>query len=250
MRYFIEFSYLGTDFMGFQIQPNAKTVEGELENAMSKLLRQSIDINGSSRTDTGVHAFQQFAHFDIENPIDTSQLAYTLNKILPKSIFIKRIFEVSDNIHARFDAISRKYEYRILQQKNPFLQNQGYLFPSGLDLDLMNSAGEILMQNTDFQCFSKVNTQVNHFRCDIMEAFWKESENQLIFTIKADRFLRGMVRAIVGTMIEVGMMRTSLEKFESILKSKNRSEAGRAVPPQGLFLKEVNYPIGIFEVNP
>jgi tRNA pseudouridine38-40 synthase len=241
-RYFIELAYKGTNFKGFQIQPNVKTVEGELEKAISILLKKEIDITGSSRTDTGVHAMQQFVHFDFEVSLEVDQLAYRLNKILDFDILIKRVFEVSINHHARFDAIARRYEYRIETKKNPFSRDFTYQFFNKIDVVQMNNVAQLLLQHDDFQCFSKVNTQVNHFRCNIITAHWSVVDTALVFTIEADRFLRGMVRAIVGTLLEVGLGSLDQEGFQAILDAKNRSNAGRAVPAEGLFLMEVKYP--------
>jgi tRNA pseudouridine38-40 synthase len=242
MRYLIECSYKGTEFHGWQKQPNATSVQENIEKALSMVLKQSTEIIGSSRTDTGVHAEQQFAHFDVELPIlNTAKLVHSLNGILPKGIAIKQILAVKDNFHSRFDATHRRYLYRILPKKNPFWSDISYYFHSGLDIGKMNFAGEILKKHTDFQCFSKVNTDVMTFNCKIEVALWEYQGDFLLFHIKADRFLRGMVRAIVGTMIEVGAGRMSLEGFENIILSKNRGKAGRAVPPEGLTLMEVGY---------
>ena len=242
MRYFVELAYRGTNFNGFQIQPNGITVEGELEKALSIVLRQPIDVTGSSRTDTGVHALQQFVHFEVDfQVVELVQLKYRLNKMLGKDIQTKAIFEVAQDKHARFDAVSRKYEYRIIQEKDIFLQSLAYFYHGKTDIDKMNEAAKLLLVHADFQCFSKVNTEVNHFECTIEEAYWQQRQNQLIFTIKANRFLRGMVRAVVGTLLEVGEGKISLTDFQAVLDSKNRSKAGRAVPPEGLFLVEVNY---------
>lgn len=242
MRYLIECSYKGTAFHGWQIQPNAMTVQEEIEKALSIILKQKIEITGSSRTDTGVHAFQQYAHFDVEAVIpNLDKFAHGLNGILPRSIAIRRISLVADDFHSRFDATHRRYLYRIVQEKNPFWNEMAYYIRTYLDIDLMNKAGEILVQHIDFQCFSKVKTDVATFDCKIAFAYWERQEQFLLFHIKADRFLRGMVRAIVGTMIEVGAGRMLLADFEQIILSKNRNNAGRAVPPEGLALVEVGY---------
>lgn len=243
MRYFIECSYKGTNYCGWQIQENANTVQAEIEKALSILLKNSISITGSSRTDAGVHAIQQIAQFDVENEtLNLENLTYRLNKILPFDISIKHIFSVKDNYHCRFEATSRKYEYHISPFKNPFKRGLYYEFNQDLDLDLMNEASQILFQYLDFECFSKIKTDVNTFNCTITEARWEKRENDLlIFHIKANRFLRGMVRAIVGTLLEVGMGKLSIDDFEQIILSKNRKEAGRAVTAEGLFLMEVNY---------
>lgn len=241
-RYFIEFAYLGTNYSGWQIQPHNLTVQERLEKAFSTLLKQKIEITGSSRTDSGVHAQQQFAHFDVDFEItDTSQLVYRLNKMLPADVAIRKIFRVNTDYHSRFEASSRRYEYRIARRKDPFQSAYSYHFEAVLDVKQMNECCEILLKHIDFECFSKVHTQVFTFNCNILEAFWEEQEHLLIFHIKANRFLRGMVRAIVGTLLEVGLGRMNAEEFEAVILSKNRQKAGRAVPAHGLFLMEVNY---------
>jgi tRNA pseudouridine38-40 synthase len=243
MRYFIECAYKGTNYCGWQIQINANTVQSELEKALSILLKTKIDLTGSSRTDTGVHAMQQMAHFEIEEEIvDCINLVYRMNRVLPFDISVSKIFKVADDYHSRFEATSRKYEYRISRKKNPFQRGLFYEFSGELNVNLMNEACQILFKHIDYQCFSKINTDVFTFNCTIEEARWEEhSDGMLVFHIKANRFLRGMVRAIVGTLLEVGSGRLSLEDFEQIILSKNRKKAGRAVPAEGLFLMEVNY---------
>jgi tRNA pseudouridine38-40 synthase len=243
MRYFIECSYRGTNYCGWQIQENANTVQAEIEKALSILLKNPTSIMGSSRTDAGVHAMHQVAHFDVEHEIvNLENLTYRLNKILPFDLAIKRIFPVKEDYHSRFEATSRKYEYRISKFKDPFQKGLYYEFNQELNIDLMNEACQKLFQYIDFECFSKIKTEVNTFDCTIMEAYWRvENNGMLVFYIKANRFLRGMVRAIVGTLLEVGAGQLSGEDFEQIILSKNRKKAGRAVPAEGLFLMEVNY---------
>ncbi len=243
MRYFIECSYRGTRYSGWQIQENANTVQAEIEKGLSILLNKTISIMGSSRTDAGVHAIQQVAHFDVENEIlNPENLGYRLNKILPYDISIRRIYPVKDDYHCRFEAISRRYEYHISPLKNPFQKDLYYEFNHDLNIELMNEGCQVLFQHIDFECFSKIKTDVNTFNCTIMEASWEKRENEiLVFQIKANRFLRGMVRAIVGTLLEVGSGKLSVDDFEQIILSKNRKNAGRAVPAEGLFLMEVNY---------
>lgn len=247
MRYFIELSYRGTAYHGWQRQGNALSIQEIVEKALSVLLKQPIGIIGSGRTDTGVHAEQQFAHFDCEEIADLQALTYKLNKFLPPDVSIKRLFVVESNVHARFTATARKYEYRICYRKNPFLQNLIYEYQIPLDIALMNQAAQLLLRYDNFQSFSLVNTQVKTFRCKITEAVWIEESDLLIFHIRADRFLRGMVRAIVGTLLEIGRGRTKVGDFEQIILSKDRRMAGRAAPPQGLFLMEVSYPPEVFE---
>ncbi len=242
MRYLLEFSYKGTNYCGWQIQQNANSVQAEIEKGLSLLLRTPQGVTGSSRTDTGVHAVQQFAHFDTEIIIeDTSEMIYKLNKILPNDIAVLSLQKVENTFHSRFDATSRKYEYRITRKKSPFLFGTAYYFIKDLDIDSMNNAANILFEYTDYESFSRIKTEVKTFECTIMEARWEKIGNDLIFHIKANRFLRGMVRTIVGTMLEIGLGRKSVADFEQIIVSKNRKNAGRAVPAEGLFLVEVNY---------
>jgi tRNA pseudouridine38-40 synthase len=242
MRYFIEFSYHGKNYHGFQTQPNATSVQETLTKAMQLLVDKSIEIVGAGRTDSGVHAKQMFAHFDVADVIDTSYWIPKLNAYLPKDIVIYNIFEVSKEVHARFDAKSRTYEYYIHTFKDAFLEDTSWYYFQQLDVDQMNKACQILFEYIDFECFSKVHTDVHTFNCTITEANWKRVNNQLIFTVKADRFLRNMVRAIVGTMINVGNGKTTLEEFRAIIESKNRSKAGFSVPAHGLFLVAIEYP--------
>jgi tRNA pseudouridine38-40 synthase len=243
MRYFIECAYRGTKYSGWQIQKNALTVQEELENALTTLLKAKISLTGSSRTDAGVHAMQQFAHFETEEEIlDCLNLVYRMNKLIPYDISVQKIYKVADDYHSRFEAISRKYEYRISRKKNPFHRGLSYEFNGNLNIDLMNEACQVFFKYIDYQCFSKINTDVLTFNCTISEAHWKEeTKDLLVFHIKANRFLRGMVRAIVGTLLEVGMGKLSVSQFEKIILSKDRKKAGRAVPAEGLFLMEVNY---------
>lgn len=241
MRYFIHLSYNGKNYCGWQRQPHSLSVQEELEKAMSLLLREPIALVGAGRTDTGVHARNYFAHFDY-TPSLPHNLVNKLNSFLPKEIAIKDIFSVSDSAHARFDATSRTYQYFISLEKNPFLYEQSYYLFQSLDISLMNEACKILFEFNDFQCFSKSNTDVKTYICELKEAHWREEEGLLIFRITADRFLRNMVRAIVGTMIEVGNKKISLTEFRSIIESKNRSKAGFSVPGNALFLEEITYP--------
>jgi tRNA pseudouridine38-40 synthase len=241
MRFFIKFSYNGTNYHGWQKQPNAVSVQEILENGLSTILNKKIELVGAGRTDTGVHAKEMFAHFDCDRLFDAESINHKLNSFLPKDIAIFDIFIVSDNAHARFDAKKRTYQYHINSFKNAFYTNQSWYYHQKLDIDLMNQAALILLKHTDFQCFSKVNTDVYTFDCKIYEAFWKNENNQLIFTITADRFLRNMVRAIVGTLVLVGLEKLTLKDFEQIIINKNRSEAGFSVPACGLFLTKIEY---------
>ena len=260
MRYFIKLAYNGTNYHGWQYQPNASSVQETLNKAFSVVLNsgssdigqaKQIDIMGAGRTDTGVHAKEMFAHFDFENPISVSSLVHKLNSFLPKDIVIYDIFPVKDDAHARFDAKKRTYEYHVNTFKDVFSQDKSWHFHQELDLDLMNKASRMLFDHTDFQCFSKVNTDVNTFDCTIFEAYWtrgtaeqgadKRENDDLIFTISANRFLRNMVRAIVGTLVNVGLHKITLEDFNEIIKSKNREKAGFSVPAHGLYLTKIEY---------
>lgn len=241
MRYFIELAYKGTNYHGWQYQPDADSVQETLNKALSLLLKSDIDIVGAGRTDTGVHAKQMYAHFDFEREIDASQLVHKLNSFLPKDIAIFNILKVSDEAHARFDATKRTYEYYIHTTKDVFENEGSYQFQLPLDIDKMNEACQILFKHNDFECFSKVNTDVNTFNCVIFEANWKQNGSKLVFTISADRFLRNMVRAIVGTMINIGTGKISLADFEKIIDSKDRSKAGFSVPAHGLYLTKIEY---------
>jgi len=245
MRYFLDISYDGTDYHGWQIQQNATSVQQTLNEALSTILRQDITTVGSGRTDSGVHAIQQIVHFDHELALD-KKLVQGLNSLLPSAIAINEIRLVKKDISARFDAISRSYEYRIHRSKNPFLKNRSYCFSKKLDLKLMNEACEKLKIWRDFECFSKVHTQVSHFECQLTEAVWNEDNEALIFNVNANRFLRGMVRAIVGTMLDLGENKITLKAFEAILKSKDRKQAGKSAPAHGLYLKAIEYPGNIY----
>jgi tRNA pseudouridine38-40 synthase len=242
LRYFIELSYNGKAYHGWQNQPNSISVQQVLEEALSVLLQTKIEIVGAGRTDTGVHASQMFAHFDVEFEIDISTLAFKLNSFLPNDISIHDIFKVKDDAHARFDAISRTYHYKISTTKNVFTINFAYRLQVPLDIKKMNDACNILLQYKDFQCFSKSNTDVKTYYCTIEKAEWIEEQNDLIFIITADRFLRNMVRAIVGTMINIGLGKIQVKDLISIIQSKNRSEAGFSVPAHGLYLTQITYP--------
>lgn len=242
MRYFIQLAYNGKGYHGWQIQPNAITVQQTIENALSTILNTKLSIIGAGRTDTGVHASSMFAHFDFEGDFDRDDLVYKLNSFLPNDIAIKQIFEVKKEVHARFYATKRTYNYRIALTKNVFDYEYSYYMQMPLDINKMNEASELLLDYIDFQCFSKSNTDVKTYNCKIDTAFWKKENNMLIFTISADRFLRNMVRAIVGTMINVGLGKINVDDIHEIIKSKNRSEAGFSVPAQGLYLTEVAYP--------
>lgn len=242
MRYFIEFAYNGKKFHGFQSQPDAASVQETLEKALTTLLRENIVIVGAGRTDAGVHAKQMFAHFNTELEIESDYWSHKLNSYLPPSIVIYRIFKVSEDAHARFDASSRTYEYYLHTFKDAFITEGSWHHSNQLDINKMNEACQILFEYNDFECFSKVHTDVNTFNCKITEAHWKQAGNQLIFTITADRFLRNMVRAIVGTMVNIGLGKIEIADMHEIIKSKNRGNAGFSVPAHGLYLVNVTYP--------
>lgn len=246
-RYFMELAYCGTHYHGWQIQPNGNSVQAEIEQALSKRLRQPVSILGSGRTDTGVHAQQQFAHFDLPEPLDDlEQITYSLNAMLPPDIAIRRIFPVDPDAHARFSAISRYYQYRITRRKDAFRPMQSYYFRYPLNQEGMNEAAQLLLVHTDFQSFSRAKAAVKHFHCTIDLAEWRPDTGlDLTFHIRANRFLWGMVRAIVGTLLEVGQGRMSVAEFEQIILARDRKVAGRAAPASGLFLCEVGYPKGL-----
>ncbi|MBL3654573.1 tRNA pseudouridine(38-40) synthase TruA [Fulvivirga sediminis] len=242
MRYFFEISYHGKKYHGWQRQKNAISVQQVVEDAMSLILNQSIVITGSGRTDTGVHCKQQFFHADLEQEIDTGKLRYNLNSYLPEDISINAIFAVNEEAHARFTATSRSYEYYVSKQKNPFYHDMSFIFVKPMDITTMNQAASLLIGEHDFESFSKVKTDVNNFWCNITEAVWMDHEEYYVFHISANRFLRGMVRAIVGTLFLVGSGKLSINDFQQIINNKNRRDAGAAAPPQGLFLTRVVYP--------
>lgn len=242
----MDISYKGTHFSGWQNQKGVETVQGAIEHSLATLLKTKVPIMGSGRTDAGVHGDHQIAHFNLETEIETDALLYKLNAFLSRDISINWIRPVRDNVNARFEANSRLYNYHIHQHKNPFKNELSYYYKYPINVESINKACELIKRWQNFECFSKVHTEVNHFNCDIFEAKWTESEGAHLFEIKANRFLRGMVRAIVGTLLDVGEGKTSLEKFQQILESNNRSMAGRAVPATGLYLMKVEYPSDIY----
>lgn len=242
-RYFIELAYNGSKFHGWQIQKNAKSVQEFLNHALSMVSSEKIETTGAGRTDTGVHALQMFAHFDSHlSPQQWNDKVFHLNCILDEDIVVKRIFRVNANAHARFDATSRSYEYHISLGKNPFNKDFSYNFKGKPDIVKMNEAAGLLFQYEDFSCFSKSNTQVFTNNCKILHSQWKESDESMIYYISANRFLRNMVRAITGTLLNVGVGKINVEEFKKIIENKNRSDAGMSVPAKGLFLTSVCYP--------
>ena len=249
MRYFIKLSYNGTPYHGWQIQPDTLTVQGVIETALSTLLKRPISIMGAGRTDTGVHATEMYAHFDYDIDLLNTNLVYKLNAFLPKDIVIHDLFKVNKDAHTRFHATSRTYLYRITLGKNAFTYNNTYFVKQKLDVDKMNQASKILLDYRDFQCFSKTNTDVKTYYCNITTATWFFNNNELHFTITADRFLRNMVRAIVGTMVNIGVGKLNIEDLHRIIASKNRSEAGFSVPAQALYLTKIEYPKSINIIN-
>src|SRR5688572_21422077 len=247
MRYFLHISYDGTRYNGWQLQPNARGVQQVLNESLQKIFQTEINTVGSGRTDTGVHASEQFVHFDLPFHIKPEETVFRLNKILPKDISLNNIYEVGPEAHARFDAIARTYEYRISTTKNPFLADFAYYLSRKPDVAKMNEAAELLLGYEDFTAFSKVKGDTKHYFCHIYEAYWKEENGLLIFTIKANRFLRGMVRLVVGTLLSVGKGKISPSLFGQIIKSIDRSKASGAAPAEGLFLTKVEYPERYFE---
>ncbi len=240
-RYFLEVMYKGTAYSGFQVQENASTIQAEVEKAFTVLQKEMVTMTGSSRTDTNVHALQNFFHFDTETPIHL-QFLYKINAILPRDIVIKNIYAVSNEAHCRFDAVSRTYQYHICRSKNPFLEDRAYFFPFTIDMVLMQEAAAVLKEYTDFTSFSKRNTQVKTFLCSILETEWRQEKDEIIFHVTANRFLRGMVRGLTGTMLQVGRGKISIPEFRNIIETKDNTLVDFAVPGHGLFLTNVQYP--------
>ena len=271
-RYFIELSYKGTAYSGFQIQENSVTIQSELEHALEIFFKKPFALTGASRTDSGVHALQNFFHFDTDHFLKTSTMAgqsefiaadfmkdseqhlqtgqeelslkkciYNINAILPRDIAVKRIFRVNDHAHCRFDAVSREYKYFIYRDKNPFLQDTAYYYPYQLNWIKLNEAASLLSGKKDFTSFSKRNTQVKNFICDVQQSEWIIEESKLVYHVKANRFLRGMVKAMVGTMLRVGRGKISIEEFRQIIQQRDCLKSDFSVPSQALFLIAVNY---------
>ncbi|HHU33985.1 MAG TPA: tRNA pseudouridine(38-40) synthase TruA [Bacteroidetes bacterium] len=242
-RYFIYMSFKGTAYHGWQFQPNAISVQQVVENALSTILNDKISVTGAGRTDAGVHASFYCAHFDSSRNDLSENILFLgkLNGFLPSDISIYSICEVDKEMHARFSAISRTYKYYIALRKSPFQTDFSWYLRGNFDITAMNEACAILKEQKDFTSFSKLHTDVKTNNCNVMEAFWSDYGSNLIFTIKADRFLRDMVRAIVGTMVDIGSGKTSLDEFKAIIEAKNRCEAGQSVPAKGLFLVDIDY---------
>ena len=245
MRYFLEVAYKGTKYSGFQSQKNANTIQAEIQKAFKIIIKKEVELTGSSRTDAGVHAYQNYFHFDLESEL-SSQLVYNLNAILPTDIAIKDLLKVKDNAHCRFDAISREYNYHIYQKKDPFLTDKAFYFPYTLDIEAMQKAAVALKEYSDFTSFSKRNTQVRSFVCDIKESRWVVQDQCLIYNVKANRFLRGMVRALTATMLNLGRRKIDLATFRKIIEAKDCTLANFSAPAHGLFLTEVRFPDNYF----
>ena len=242
MRYFIEFAYNGKNYCGWQYQPGSPSVQETLNRALSTLLRKPIDATGAGRTDAGVHARQMYAHFDFDDKLDSGFWTPKLNSFLPKDIVVYRIIPLHDEAHARFDAMSRTYEYHLHTFKDAFIHEGSWYHFHPLDMDKMNEAAKVLFEYTDFKCFSKTHTDVKTFNCDVREAYWVKNGNSLVFTITADRFLRNMVRAIVGTLTDVCLGKLAVQDFRTIIEGRDRNKAGFSVPAHGLYLTKVLYP--------
>jgi tRNA pseudouridine38-40 synthase len=240
-RYFLELSYKGTAYSGFQVQANAGSIQEEIEKAFAVFFRKEVMMTGASRTDTGVHARQNYFHFDFENPI-SGEMVYRLNAILPRDICIRGIFPVPAGAHCRFDAESREYRYYIYGKKDPFLADRAYYYPYPLDWVVLEEAAFRLKECADFASFSKRNTQVKHFRCSILESHWVREEGDCYYRIRANRFLRGMVRGLTGTMLLVGRGQLTAGQFVEILGGKDPSRVNFNVPAKGLFLERIRYP--------
>ncbi len=242
IRYFIYISYHGKNYCGWQIQKNGISVQQILNEKLSIVLKEEIQVTGCGRTDTGVHARNYVAHFDTSAKIKSpDDFIIKMNKFLPQDIVIHKMIQVQDDLHARFDAKERTYRYYISTKKDPFRRETSWYYPTPLNLKLMNQAAAVLHEYTDFTSFSKLHTDVKTNNCKIKEAFWKQEGDMLIFEITADRFLRNMVRAIVGTLVEIGREKITLQDFRKIIESKDRGQAGKSVPAEGLFLEGVGY---------
>jgi len=240
-RYFIEVSYDGADFGGFQIQQNQQTIQGALEAAMATLYRETISLTGASRTDAGVHALQNFFHFDTTIQV-TAKHIYNLNAILPNSIVVNSIYIVPSDAHSRFDAVKRSYIYKIHTQKSPFLEGRSWYYPFPVNMQALQAAADVLLLYKDFESFSKKNTTVNTFDCTLYKAEWTQEGSIIHFNIDSNRFLRGMIRGLVGTMLQVGRGHINLDRFEEIIRLKNEQNVDFSTPAHGLYLSNIEYP--------
>ena len=249
-RYFIYISYKGTSYHGWQVQPNSVTVQKILDEALSTILSEKIATVGAGRTDAGVHALVFCAHFESEvsDLAGNKSLIFRLNRFLPKDISVSRLIRVNPDAHARFSATSRTYRYNISRTKNPFWTESSWFIHGVIDMALLNEACAVLINQTDFTSFSRLHTDTKTNNCRIFYAVWEEADDRLIFTIKADRFLRNMVRAIVGTMIDIGTHKITIREFEDIILAKDRCKAGKSAPAKGLFLTDIEYPEKIFSI--
>ncbi|WP_255578563.1 tRNA pseudouridine(38-40) synthase TruA [Chitinophaga sp. sic0106] len=245
-RYFIEVAYKGAAYSGFQVQENSHTVQSEIDRALSILFRNPIVTTGSSRTDAGVNAQQNFLHFDTDLPLH-AQFIYKINAILPSDVVLRQIYAVPETAHSRFDALGRSYEYTLYTHKDPFMEDRGYFFPYKMDAAALHEAAAVIMEYSDFTTFSKRNTQVKTFICKIEESRWDIGPERIVYNVTANRFLRGMVRGLVGTMLRVGRGKLTMEQFRQAIERKDCARADFAVPGQGLFLMKVQYPEGLLQ---
>ena len=241
-RYFLKLSFDGTRYHGWQRQENAHTVQAEIEKGLQTLFQENITITGCGRTDTGVHAKIYYLHFDSNKILDSKKFLHSINRVLPHDIAVYELHTAADSAHARFDATSRTYEYLIHQKKNPFLHLRSVYVPHKLDLDRINQAANLITNYTDFTSFAKLHSDNKTNDCTVFESFWSIHEDELIYTIKANRFLRNMVRALVGTLIEIGQNQKSITQLDEIFKAKDRAAAGVSAPAHGLYLSGVEYP--------
>jgi len=241
-RYFLEISYKGTNYSGFQVQKNAKTVQSEIELALQVLYRQHFNLTGSSRTDAGVHALQNFFHFDTDIHL-TQKEVYNLNAILPPDIAAKAFYIVSNDAHSRFGAVAREYRYYIYDKKNPLLTDRAWYYPFSINHEILQQTAGIIKEHNDFKSFSKQNTQVNNYNCNIIHSYWQQQPDCIIYNVKANRFLRGMVRALVSSMLKTARGNATLQQFNSLLNNPQQSSADFSAPAHGLFLVSVQYPL-------
>lgn len=247
-RYFLELSYKGERYSGFQIQENANTIQSEIERAFHIFYKTQVELTGSSRTDAGVHAFQNFFHFDWQEEFNQKHI-YNLNAIIPDDIVIKSVQQVKPDAHCRFDALSREYRYQVYFEKNPFLEDRAWFFPYKLNSDVLNEAALIIKQQKDFTSFSKQNTQVKTFICDILNSNWQqEEEGMLVYSVASNRFLRGMVRALVSTMLQMARGNKSIDDLKGFFATSRQASADFSAPAKGLFLCKVNYPDALFSI--
>jgi len=243
MRYFVQLSYDGTNYHGWQIQQNARSVQEEVEKALAIIAREKVEVVGAGRTDTGVHASFYIAHFDSSHEaLAEENVLFKLNCLLPYDIAVQKIYPVRSDAHARFDATYREYKYYLSRSKDPFTHAYAEKENRKLNVALMNEAAKLLFDTTDFTSFSKLGSDVKTNNCKVTKAFWEEKGDQLVFTIRADRFLRNMVRAIVGTLLEVGLEKMTIDEFKAVVDKKDRSSAGASVAAKGLFLVDIGYP--------